>query len=97
MQGSPQEGTIGAAPCSRVEPSSVMPGFGVVAAARYPLSAGPAQLPNAVAQLFASHFPSVTSVKKACRRGDIMVNGKAGNNSRLAAYPVCGLPSCLHA
>ncbi|BDA48980.1 probable ribosomal large subunit pseudouridine synthase D [Coccomyxa sp. Obi] len=47
----------------------------VVASAVLPDGCAPVSLPQAVAELFPQHFPTATSAKRACRRGEILVDG----------------------
>lgn len=47
----------------------------VVASAVVPERSVPVSLPQAVAELFPEHFPTATSAKRACRRGEILVDG----------------------
>lgn len=47
----------------------------VVASAVLPDNSAPVPLPQAVAELFPQHFPTATSAKRACRRGEILVDG----------------------
>ena len=49
--------------------------FEVAASGVYPAGSPPCPLPEAVLQLFPRHFASVTSAKRACRRGEIWLDG----------------------
>ena len=49
--------------------------FEVFASGVYPAGSSPCQLPEAVLLLFPQHFSSVTSAKRACRRGEIWLEG----------------------
>lgn len=49
--------------------------YAVVASAVQPEGSAPMALPQAVAELFPEHFPTATSAKRACRRGEILVDG----------------------
>ena len=49
--------------------------FEVAASGVYPAGSPPCPLPEAVLQLFPHQFTSVTSAKRACRRGEIWLDG----------------------
>ena len=49
--------------------------FEVAASGVYPAGSPPCPLPEAVLQLFPQQFTSVTSAKRACRRGEIWLDG----------------------
>ncbi len=49
--------------------------YAVVASAVLLPGSAPVSLPQAVAELFPEHFPTATSAKRACRRGEILVDG----------------------
>lgn len=49
--------------------------FEVAASGVYPAGSPPCPLHEAVLQLFPQQFPSVTSAKRACRRGEIWLDG----------------------
>ena len=51
------------------------PGHAVVAAAAMPPDAPSQPLPQAVAALFAERCSSATAAKRACRRGEVLVEG----------------------
>ena len=57
--------------------------FDVAASGVYPAESPPCPLHEAVLQLFPQHFTSVTSAKRACRRGEIWLDGaKLKNKSQ---------------
>ena len=49
--------------------------FEVVASGALPAGSPPCPLPEAVLQLFPQHFSSITSARRACRRGEIWLEG----------------------
>ena len=49
--------------------------FEITASGVYPAGSPPCPLPDAVLRLFPQHFGSVTSAKRACRRGQIWLDG----------------------
>ena len=49
--------------------------FEVAASGVYPAGSPPCPLPEAVLHLFPQQFASVTSAKRACRRGEIWLDG----------------------
>lgn len=53
----------------------VRPGHAVVAAAALPADTPVQPLPQAVAALFAERCGSATAAKRACRRGEVLVEG----------------------
>ena len=48
--------------------------FEIMASEVYPAGSPPCLLPDAVLRLFPQHFSSVTSAKRACRRGEIWLD-----------------------
>ena len=47
----------------------------MVASGALPAGSLPCPLPEAVLQLFPQHFSSITSARRACRRGEIWLEG----------------------
>ena len=47
----------------------------MVASGALPPGSPPCTLPEAVLQLFPQHFGSITSARRACRRGEIWLEG----------------------
>ena len=63
------------APSGEQKGRKVREDYAVVASAVLPPGSAPVSLPQAVAELFPGHFPTATSAKRACRRGEILVDG----------------------
>jgi hypothetical protein len=63
------------APSSSQKGTRVREDYAVVASAALPQGSAPVTLPQAVAELFPQHFSTATSAKRACRRGEILVDG----------------------
>ena len=71
----------------------------IVASAVLADGTAPVSLPQAVAELFPHHFPTATSAKRACRRGEILVDGIVSKLKYQRYTPVgyCMASSWLHA
>ena len=82
------------APPVRGEPRrGPRPGHAVIAAATLPEGAPAQPLPAAVASLFAARYATPTAAKKACRRGEVLVDGVQRGVTWCAPLP---LPWCQH-
>ena len=59
-------------------PPAARTGHAVVARAAIPPGAPPAPLAKLLPSLLPSSFPTITAARKACRRGEVLVNGAPG-------------------
>ena len=72
-------------------------GHAVVDAATLPEGAPAQPLPAAVAALFAARYATPTAAKKACRRGEVLVDGVQRGVTWFVPFPAPVLKSCSQA
>lgn len=68
--------------------------FQVMASGVLPVGSPPCPLPEAVLRLFPQHFSSVTSARRACRRGEIWLEG-AKSKTKSGKYGHCIQHNCI--
>lgn len=68
--------TYGLAPPQRAPPPPLRAGYAITSTLRTSLLAGETRVPDALRELNGTRFPTASKAKRACRRGEVMVNGR---------------------